>query len=54
MIVWLWIDLNEAILTRDSSEALNIVQFWKIFLITSSRRIYSKGLALRKAKLTEF
>jgi hypothetical protein len=39
---------------RKSSEAFNIVHFWKIFLIKSFRRIYFKGPTVRKANLTEF
>jgi hypothetical protein len=47
-------DSKRPVMARDSSEALNIVHFWKIFFIPSSRRIYPKGLTLRQAKLTEF
>jgi hypothetical protein len=31
----------------------DIGAFWKIFPITSSRRRYSKGLAFRRANMTE-
>jgi hypothetical protein len=51
---WLWMGLNIGVMIRNSSEAFNIDHFWKIFLIKSSRRKYSKGLNLRQVKLTEF
>ena len=41
--------LNISVVIRNPSEGFNIRYFWKIFLIKSSRRIYSQGLTLRQA-----
>jgi hypothetical protein len=46
--------LDTPAMNEISFEAINIGHFWKIFLITSSRRIYSKGLTLRQANMAEF